>query len=253
MVKSILISMSLLLASSLHAADKVPDIKRWIKTATPKVDSSKLVQKILFVKADGKVYSPWMPITQKDSLGLVQAQFISVINPNDITMCSKLNVEIAKEGSSFELSKEGPAALSDFFKCSKADTIIVGGPKVKRWTFYKAKDTKKIVKIYKTAGPKTLTPSAISRWLRKTLGYDAVVLAKEGPFILAGLTSEAKNKRLQGLLLKNTQRKFYVRGKEGAALLQLLKTYKGYGMFEVVIEKDDLSKIKYSKVLFNAK
>ena len=53
--------------------------------------------------------------------------------------------------------------------------------------------------------------------------------------------------------MKKTQNKYYVRGKEGAALLQLLKASNGYALFEIVIEKDDLSKVKYSKVLFNAK
>ena len=245
--------LSLLVASNTYAAGKVPDMDRWIKKAIPKVDSSRIVQKILFVKADGKVYTPWMPIKQKDPLDLINAEFISVVNPNDIDMCSKLNVEITKSKSSFKLSTKGPAALADFFKCSKADTIIVGGPKVKKWSFYKTKGKGKIATIYKASGPKKLTPSAISSWLRKTLGYDAVVLSKEGQFMLAGLVSKVRNKKLQGLLLKNTDNKYYVRGKEGAALLQLLKTSNGYAMFEVVIEKDDLSKAQYSKVLFNAK
>ena len=102
---------------------------------------------------------------------------------------------------------------------------------MKKWSFYKTKGKAKIATIYKASGPKKLTPSAISSWLRKNLGYDAVVLSKEGQFMLAGLVSKVRNKKLQGLLLKNTDKKYYVRGKEGAALLQLLKTSNGYAMF----------------------
>ena len=123
MVKNMLVMLTFLVASTTYAAGKIPDMDRWIKKAIPKVDSSRIVQKILFVKADGKVYTPWMPIKQKDPLDLINAEFISVVNPNDIDMCSKLNVEIIKSKSSFKLSTR-PSCFSDFFKCSKADTLL---------------------------------------------------------------------------------------------------------------------------------
>ena len=102
------------------------------------------------------------------------------------------------------------------------------------------KGKKSLSTIYNSKKP---TKAGLSSWLRKSLGYDAVVLDKNGSFILAGLVSKISKKskksgteRLQGLLLKNTQKKFYVRSKKGAALLQLLNTYKGYGLCEVVVE-----------------
>ena len=56
-----------------------------------------------------------------------------------------------------------------------------------------------------------------------------MVLDKNGSFILAGLVSRiSKNLRSRELrgfrvFLKNTQKKFYVRSKEGAALLQHIR------------------------------
>ena len=36
------------------AAGKIPDIDRWIESSIPDVDAERLMQKILFVKEDGK-------------------------------------------------------------------------------------------------------------------------------------------------------------------------------------------------------
>ena len=126
-----------------------------------------------------------MPVVQKDPSELMNLGFLSIISPRDLELCSKLNLSLSKQSQkTFELNKKGPKALEDYFKCSKADTIIAGGPTVKRWTFYKSDDNDDVVKVHKAKGPESLSVDAITDWLREKLGFDGVVLAKEGNFIL---------------------------------------------------------------------
>ena len=194
-----------------------------------------------------------MPVAKKDERSVLNSEFISIVDPSDIELCKNVNLKINEDESSLELPKKGTKALRWMFNCSKADTLIVGGPKSKRWTFYKLKENGSLAKIYKASAPKKLELSSLKNWLRKKLGYDGIVLARQGNFILAGLMSRAKNKNIQALLLKNSKGKLYIRGKKGAALLQLVNTIDGYGLFEVVINSDDVKDFDYSKVLFNTK
>ena len=96
MVKVISIVFALVIANNSVAATKIPDIKRWIRTTVAKVESGKVIQKVLFVRKDGKSYIPWMPIIQKDMYKPESLEFISLINPSDIKVCGKLNLRSEK-------------------------------------------------------------------------------------------------------------------------------------------------------------
>ena len=69
-------------------------------------------------------------------------EFISLINPSDIKVCGKLNFKIGKDKSDIEIPSKGIKSLLRYFECSKADTIVVGGPKIKKWSFFKMKGKK---------------------------------------------------------------------------------------------------------------
>ena len=107
MVKVISIVFALVIANNSVAATKIPDIKRQIRTTVANVESGKVLQKVLFVRKDGKSYIPWMPITQKDMYKPENLEFISLINPSDIKVCGKLNFKIGKDKSDIEYPLKG--------------------------------------------------------------------------------------------------------------------------------------------------
>ena len=252
MNKLFLLGLLVFMQQTLCAAPKMPNLDRWIKLSIPEVDKAKVMQKVLFVQKKRSKFIPWMPIEKKNENDVLNMNFLSIISPEDLAFCAKVNQKLTKK-SSYKLPERGNDALEAYFKCSQADTIIAGGPKEKRWTFYKPSETEGVKKVYKAKGPASLEEGAILDWLKSKLGFDGIVLAKEGDFVLAGLMSEVKNTKIQALLLKDSQDKFKIRGKKGAALLQLLKVKNGYGLFEIVIESSKVKDAKYSKVLFNVK
>ena len=249
----ILLYISLSLTSvSLFAQGSMPNIKVWVKNEIANIKPEKLFQKVLLLDDYSGSYKAWMP-SGKNKAQIINSDFISFINPKDIEMCDRVNYNLARKESSFKLPRSGNQALLWHLKCSMADTIIVGGPKTKRWTFYKLDKDGKLVKIYKASAPKKLELSALKSWFKSKLGYDGIVLAKKGNFLLAGLVNKAKSKKAQALLLKSSNDKFYIRGKKGAALLQLVSTTDGFALFEIIINNDNVKDLEYAKVVFNVK
>ncbi len=73
-------------------------------------------------------------------------------------------------------------------------------------------------------------------FLRDKLGYDAVVLAEKGPFILVGFILSPEEEG-QGLLLRDSEKNIIVDSKkaQGKVLLQVLKIKGGYGVMEILL------------------
>ena len=94
-----------------------------------------------------------------------------------------------------------------------------------------------------------LNPVKILKRLFVVLGYDGVVLAQKGSFILVGSLKSSLNKEhLQGMLLENSSDEWIIEGKSkstasvkksGAALLQLDNAYGGFGVFRLIAQKTD--------------
>ncbi len=91
-----------------------------------------------------------------------------------------------------------------------------------------------------------LNPVKILKRLFDVLGYDGVVLAEKGSFILVGsLKSSLQKERLQGILLENSSDEWIIEGKSkstasvknsGAALLQLDNANGGFGVFRLLAQ-----------------
>lgn len=91
----------------------------------------------------------------------------------------------------------------------------------------------------------------------ESLGYDGVVLAKRGDFLLIATTEKRLQKEnLQGLLISgSSQRRTLDKSRrKGAGLLSLLNTWHGYGVFQEVAVSTQTSKSEIgSKILLESK
>jgi hypothetical protein len=92
------------------------------------------------------------------------------------------------------------------------------------------------------------------QWLTKKLGYDAVVVAVRGNWLLAALLTK-RSELGQGLLLSDSQSQWVIPAKkgQGGAFLQLAQLEGCHALLEVLVTRNNNSALPGMKILFEAR
>ena len=231
MVKNTIISWTIL--CSLAAQAEVPDPKKWFNESRSQFAENDVYRRYLFLE---KKNETWSPINTKDS-GL----FYNL--PSVYTDFQKRQSGEVKISKSAEwvtgILKQMPIDRVGFVEANKVHVYFLRDGKVKQ----KVLNSKKPIKWKK------------GHWFRKKLGYDGVVLARKGSFLLIESFYPFKTDA-QALSLTDSKKKFNVinRKKRGSALIQLLSKDGFVGVFEIVVADSKGDKISPgTKVLLGTK
>jgi hypothetical protein len=105
--------------------------------------------------------------------------FLEVADPEDARWTLKINAAALPQGG----KQLEPQALMD---ASDADLLLdLGEGRPPQWRLVRSGDGGSAEALVEGASGADLTPRGVAAFLRRTLGYDAVVLAQKGPFVLA--------------------------------------------------------------------
>lgn len=226
-MRSILVSLSLLL-SGVAAAQDAPPLAAWMKelkaSASPAFPYKIVAVKKIPKKGDEPDFAGF------DREDVEKLTYLRVADPQSVAWNYKLNEEIYAE-------KEPIAAL---LLASGADTVLVASEKGK-WEFVRLKDGKPEVLVSAPA-PKGSKASDLAKWLPGALGWDGVVLAEKGEFLLVGSTSQILvTPEIQALGVSASEGSFALASdRQGAGLLSLSEKDGGYGVFDVVFLAQEL-------------
>ena len=125
-----------------------------------------------------------------------------------------------------------------------ADTLILA-PEKGDWKILRKVDDEATV-VHSGQGPTSVTPEAIIRWLFSSFNCDAVVLAQSADFLLVGSSTAAlAQPQIQALAVSNSEDKLLLSSAErkGSGLLSLSENSGGFGVFDIVVLGQGVTKI----------
>ena len=125
-----------------------------------------------------------------------------------------------------------------------ADTLILA-PEKGDWKILRKVDDETTV-IYSGKGPASVTPEAIIGWLFSSFNWDGVVLAQTSDFVLVGSSTAAlAQPQIQALAVSNSEDKLLLSAAErkGSGLLSLSENSGGFGVFDIVVLGQGVTKI----------
>jgi hypothetical protein len=123
-----------------------------------------------------------------------------------------------------------------------ADTIVVAPSKGPWRILWSGKSGATEETVATAPRPKTTDAPALAAWVQTTLGWDGVVLARRGPFLLVGSTAAIlATPGAQALAVAASAERFHLTSdsRQGAGLLSLTESAAGYGVFDVVFLGED--------------
>jgi len=138
-----------------------------------------------------------------------------------------------------KLNHDAISKLNPFqvvLRLTQADTVVLAPPKGD-WQFLRPGKHGERQVIAKVKPPQSTKPEDVVAWLSTTLGWDGVVLAQKGDFLLVGSTTQIlSTAQVQALAVSNSSTKFLLKQDErkGAGLLSLSETKGGIGIFDIV-------------------
>jgi hypothetical protein len=116
-----------------------------------------------------------------------------------------------------------------------ADTVI-HAPAKGDWKFLRVAGKKRVT-AHSAKPPKGKTPEDIASWILSSLGWDGVVLAQNGDFLLVGSSAKILSQpQIQALAVTDSGDKFALKKdqRKGAGLLSLSENKEGVGVFDIV-------------------
>ena len=125
-----------------------------------------------------------------------------------------------------------------------ADTLILA-PEKSDWKILRKVDDEVTV-VYSGQGPVSMTPEAIVSWLFSSFNWDGVVLAQSSDFLLVGSSTAALSQpQIQALAVSNSEDKLLLSAAErkGSGLLSLSENSGGFGVFDIVVLGQGVTKI----------
>jgi len=227
----------------------IPDINAWVKqinAANAKNPSGTSYPiRVAFVD-DTYAKSPKFlefDLESFNNLGLYQA-----VQSSDLSWSWKLNDFHVKEKAKQDKSKpiETPKEvekgnklldLDSLLKTFDADVFVQApSDQSKEWITFRIVNNAKEI-LAKEKSPTSFNTESLYRWLAKSFGYDGVVLAKKGEYLLVGSSTVFfKKKNIQAMAFRDSEKKFSLRPseREGMGLLTLVKKSGSYGIFKVL-------------------
>jgi len=226
-MRSVLLSFALLLPG-VAAAQDAPPLAAWMKEIKTPAHAPFPYKIVAVKKIPKKGDEP--DFAGFDIEDVEKLTYLRVADPQSVAWNYKLNEETYAE-------KEPLAAL---LLASGADTVLVA-PEKGKWELVQLKDGKPEVLVTAPA-PKGSRASDLAKWLPGALGWDGVVLAEKGEFLLVGSTSQILvTPEIQALAVSGSAGNFALAAdRQGAGLLSLSEKEGGYGVFDVVFLAQDL-------------
>jgi hypothetical protein len=129
----------------------------------------------------------------------------------------------------------GQNSLQVAQELTHADTVVLA-PEKGDWKILRVKDGKR-VQLASAKPAKSAKPADLMDWLPEALGWDGVVLAQSGDFLLVGSTkSLLAQPEIQALAVSSSEKKLILNPgeREGAGLLSLRETTAGLAVFDIV-------------------
>ena len=125
-----------------------------------------------------------------------------------------------------------------------ADTVILA-PEQGDWKILRKVEDEATV-VHSGKGPASLTPDAIISWLFSSFNWDGVVLAQTSDYLLVGSSTAAlAQPQIQALAVSNSEDKLRLSAAErkGSGLLSLSENSGGFGVFDIVVLGQGVTKI----------
>lgn len=225
-MRSIALVACIAMAGVAHAQgnkDEAPPLATWQKDAVSVTGA--FPHHVLFVtelpaKGKGKVQFMNINAEEFNKLG-----YFKLADQASAAWDIKINGAASSKGD----------ALVALQKTTNADTVILA-PANGDWKFLRAVGGKRET-LYSAKPPKSTEPPDIAAWILSTLGWDGVVLAQQGEFLLVGSSAKILSQpQIQALAVTDSLDKFALKKdqRKGAGLLSLSENKDGTGVFDVV-------------------
>jgi hypothetical protein len=209
---------------------------------------SKFIRKIVFVD---KFVPKDIPVfASLNPSNFASFGYFQTIDDQDVSWSYLLNQANLPSMNGETNSPDSVAEMRDLFKVADVDTIILTSEKP-NWQFIRIHNGQPNT-VLKVAPPtNTKSEASIAQWLSQNMGFDAVVLAKNGRFVLATAPKKMLQLNLQALAVNDSEERITMVGveKEGKALLELVDIYEEYGVFKVATFGKEKSNIEYGTKL----
>jgi hypothetical protein len=191
---------------------------------------------IAFVKEFPKRGEPRLMAV--DGKEIREQSFLTLVNPDQIAWSYRMNASQGGRLGPLETDKV-PTRVLLFLKLTGAD-MVVHCPQEdvsKTGCMLYAASGDELRRVNTMSIPGGENADAARVWLRERLGYDAVVLARQGEYALVGGMASFPREGLQALALRGSERRLMIRGqtRDGLAVLQLVRQSGPWGVFKVVL------------------
>lgn len=221
------------IAQLAHAETKIPDLRSWYKETISTLDGSLVPKRHLFIKKTRKGFKQ-VSYKGRGFVSSVPKQYFRFFE-------QKIGKFPQKKRKTF---------IKTAFSSLPIDVIVEVGKKRSR--IYQLQTNEKL-KSKKLEGRARKT--SLSKWYRKQLGFDGVVLAAKGEFLLIQGLKKLK-KDSQAVSLVGSENRLLVKDNNAKAssLIQLVKSKGAIGIFEVLLKDKKGTDIgPGTKVLFGSK
>ncbi len=230
-IKSHFLLLGSLIFCSMPAMSTEPDIDTWlgeIQQASQSPQGAEEVLRIAFVSSWSKLLQPNMPSI--DIKALNSEGMLHTIDAAEMKWAFAMNPwTIPSQVPKWNLAQK----LIGTGRISAAHIVFyMSSNKDEPWRFFGKTAGGSNVDL-KVGRSKSLSASDIRAWLKKTLGYNAIVLGTKGDFLLVGqLTANFTGKSLQGLALKNSEESLILNDKSNTSM-GILGFVKGRGAYAI--------------------
>ena len=227
-------------------AEEIPEAKTWYDSLTPaQLGEIKAARVITVVESFANQ-------DQVNGAPKFKTMNFGVCNKVSYLEC------ISPMNANFSVSLNGPEkvkGVSGAFALTGADSLVVLSGEKPTLVGEGGKSTLSIK--LKTKDPSKFDVKSLAELILSTVGYDGVILASAGDYVLVGSTERRlKRVNLQGLAIADSQDKWALSAsqRKGKSLLSLVNRNGSYGVFQLVMGGDNVAALEPgTKVLLESK
>ncbi len=207
--------------------EPLPDINAWIaEVRDSALPMAEVPRRVLLLEAGIEV-SPEKNYLS-DGLAIEKISPLFFIDESSAKLSSKLN-----QDSGAKPSKARQESLASTYSAN----VIFAGVKGKTPILYTndGKRLRKIGPVMPYKGDKS--PNSILTWIYQCLGYDGIILARKGPYVIVGgPASTLSREKIQALAIRGSESHMALLDKKrsGISLLELQISKGGYGIFKIL-------------------